>query len=150
MVRRQSVSVILTPAQRAALFDAIDFAFESACDLPFMLQHAGDSVCDRNDARDLVRRLQVAVRLLDQLGWAQAGNRDGYLVEVGADVDEFAAQIERDALLALKDSRRGLLEGGEDVRADARRMIDSDLDALEAARVVRGAFKVGRVLEDAS
>jgi hypothetical protein len=150
MVRRESVSVILTPAERDVLFDAINFAFDSACDLPFMLQHAADSKCDRDDARDLVRRLQVAVRLLDQLGWDQTGDRDGYVVEVGADVDEFAAQIERDALLGLKDGRRGLLEDGDEVRAAARRMIDNDLGALQAARVVRTAFQLGRVLEDAS
>ncbi len=139
--------VILTRAQRDAIFEEIEFAFESARDLPFMLEYGADSICDRRDARELIWRLQVAGRLLDQLGWQERGNRDGYVLEVDADVDRFAARIESYALIALEDNRRGLCDSNDEVRATARRLIDVDLDALEAALVVRAAFKVARALE---
>ena len=137
-------SVILTRAQRDAIFEEIEFAFESARDLPFMLEHGLESLCDRRDARDLIWRLQVAARLLDQLGWQERGNRDGYVLELDADVDRFAARIESYARIALEDNRRGLLDSNDEVRATARRLIDVDLDALDAALVVRSAFRVAR------
>jgi len=148
MATMEATSVVLTRAHRNAIFEEIDFAFQCARDLPFMLEHGADSICDRRDARDLIWRLQVAARLLDQLGWQQSGDRDGYVLEVDADVDRFAARIESYALAALEDSRRGLLAGSEQERATARRLIDGDLDALEAARVVRTAFKLARSLDN--
>jgi hypothetical protein len=142
-------SVILTRAQRDAIFEEIEFAFESAGDLPFMLEHGRHSLCDRRDAREIIWRLRVAGRLLDQLGWQERGNRDGYVLELDADIDRFAARIESYALTALEDNRRGLLDSNDEVRATARRLIDVDLDALEAALVVRAAFRVARGVEAA-
>jgi hypothetical protein len=134
-------SVILTRAHRDAIFEEIEFAFESACDLPFMLEHAPESPVDSDDARDVVTRLRVAVGLLDQIGWQRSGDRDGYLLEVDEAVDWFAAGIERFALAALEDNRRRLLAGEDEVGATARRLIDADLERLMAARVVRTAFQ---------
>jgi len=143
----EPTSVVLTGAYRDAIFEEIEFVFESARNLPFMLAHGAASVSDRDEARDLIWRLQVAARLLDQLGWQQSGNRDRYVLELDEDLDRFAARIESYALLALEDNRRGLLDGNDEVRATARRLIDTDLDAFAAARVVRGAFTIGRGLE---
>jgi hypothetical protein len=123
------------------IFEQIEFAFESARDLPLMLEHGADSVWDRVYTRDVIWQLGVAVRMLDQLGWQRAGNREGYVLDVDADVDRFVAEIERDALAALEDSRQGLLDGNDEVRASARRLIDDDLDALDAARTVRTVFR---------
>ncbi len=134
--------MMLTRAHRDAIFEEIEFAYESARDLPLMLEHGAHSSFDRHQARDLIERLEVATRLLDQLGWQQDGERDRYVLEVDADVDRFVARIERYALVALRDNRRGLLDGRNEVRASARRFIDIDLDALAAARVVRTAFRV--------
>src|SRR5438477_13029636 len=103
-----SVSVVLTSAHRDAIFEEIVFTFESAGDLPFMLEHGAESARDREDARDLVSRLRVAAGLLDQLGWQPSGDRDGYVLEVDGAVDGFAARIESFALAGLEYNRRGL------------------------------------------
>jgi hypothetical protein len=141
IVTTEPKTAVLTLAQRDAIFQEIDFAFESARDLPFLLQYGAESLGDRIDARDLIWHLQVALRLLDQLGWGERGNRAGYVLEVDADTDRFAARMERYALIALEANRRGLLDDDEDQRASAQEMIDGDLDTLEAARVVRVAFE---------
>lgn len=134
--------VILTPAQRDAIFEEIEFAFESAADLPFMLEHAMDSTRDREDTQDLIARLHVGVRLLDQLGWARKGTRDSYLLEVDEAADWFAARIESFARAGLEYNRPGLFAADERARATTRRLIDADLEKLRAARVVRTAAKV--------
>ena len=126
--------------------EEIVFAFESAGDLPFMLEHGSESARDREDARELVTRLHVVVRLLDQLGWQRTGDREGYLLEVDEAVDWFAARIESFALAGLEYNRGGL-SAGDRVRARTQRLIDADLEKLRAARVVRAAFKVARDLE---
>lgn len=146
---KQPICVTLTRVHRDAIFDEIDYVFESGRDLPFMLEHGAYSTCDRHEARDLIWRLQVAARLLDQLGWQRNGDRESYVLEVDAGIDRFAARIESYALVALEDNRRGLLEGDDEIRATARRLIDIDLDALKAARVIRAAFRVARGLEEA-
>ena len=142
-----SMSVVLTPSHRDAIFDEIVFAFESAGDLPFMLEHGAESTRDREDARDLVSRLHVAVGLLNQLGWERTGDREGYVLEVDEAVDWFAARIESFALAGLEYNRGGLFAGDDRVRASTQRLIDADLEKLRAARVVRAAFKVARELE---
>jgi hypothetical protein len=142
------IHVQLTRAQRDAIFQEIAFAFECAADLPLMLEYGTGNITDRVEARDLIWRLQVAIALLDQLGWRETGDRDGYVLEVDTDVDEFAARIERYALVALEDNRRGLLAGSAELRATARRLIDVDLDALGAARTVQSAFRVARPTGD--
>jgi hypothetical protein len=131
----------LTRTQRDAIFEQIAVVFEFAGDLPWMLAHGSQNMCDRIYARDLIDQLVVAVRILDQLGWQPRGNRDGYVLEIDAGVDRFVAAIERDAVAALEDSRQGLLDGSDDIRASARQRIDRDLDALAAARLVRTVFR---------
>ncbi len=140
----ESTTIMLTRAHRDAIFEEIEFAFESARDLPVMLEHGAHNIFDRHEARDLIWRLQVATRLLEQLGWQRDGERDGYVLEVDEDVDRFAERIESYALVALNDNRRGLRDGNSEVRASARRLIDTDLDTLAAARVVRTAFRIAR------
>jgi hypothetical protein len=140
IVTTEPTTVVLTLAQRNAIFQEIDFAFESARDLPFLLEYGAENIGDRMDARDLIWALQIAVRLLDQLGWRETGNRPGYVLDVDADTDRFAARMERYALVALEANRRGLLEDDEEQQASARQMIDGDLDTLEAARVIREAY----------
>lgn len=131
------------------VFDQIEFAFESAHDLPLMLAHGAESRWDRAYSRDLIWQLGVAARMLDQLGWERRGSRARYVLDVDADVDRFVAQIQCYALAALEDSRRGLLEDDHEVRAIARQLIDVDLDALEAARVVRTVFKLAGTRDEA-
>jgi hypothetical protein len=141
------MSVALTPAHRDAIFEEIVFAFDCAGDLPFMLDHGAESPRDRDDARDLVSRLHVAVGLLDQLGWQRKGDRERYVLEVDEAVDWFAARIESFALAGLEYNRPGLFAGDDRVRARTQRLIDADLEKLRAARVVRAAFRVARELE---
>lgn len=141
------VSVVLTSTQRDAILEEIEFVFELAGDLPFMLEHGNESARDRDDARELVSRLHVAVSLLDQLGWEQRGERDRYVVEVNDAVESFAEQMKRFALAGLEHNRPGLVAGDERVRATTRRLIDADLEKLRAARVIRTAFKVTRKLD---
>lgn len=134
----------LTRAQRDAVFEEIAFAFECAASLPLMLEHGSHSLADRVDARELIWQLRVALRLLEQLGWQDKGNRDGYVLEVDEEVDQFAAGIERYALVALRDNSEGLVAHSDEVSAKVRRLIDADLDALGAARAVRDAFEFAR------
>ena len=142
VVSTQPTNVVLTRAHRDAIFDEIAFAFELACDLPIILDHAPESVVDREDAHHLVTQLRVAVRLLDQIGWQRSGDRDRYVVEVDESVNWFAARIESSALAALDYNRRGLLARRDEVRATVRRLIDADLEKLQAARVLRTAFMI--------
>ncbi len=140
------ISVVLTPAHRDAIFEEIEFAFDCAGDLPFMLEHGADNERDRDDARELISRLHVAAKLLDQLGWQRTGGRDGYVLEVDDAVDGFASRMESFALAGLEYNRGGFSADDDRVRATTRRLIDADLEKLGAARAVRSAFKVGRHL----
>jgi hypothetical protein len=144
MTSSKPTSVVLTRAHRDAIFEEIEFAFESARDLPFMLEHAVENTVDSDEARDLIRQLQVAVGILDQIGWQPSGDRDAYPLEVDEAVDGFAARIESFALAALEYNRGGLLAGDEALGATARRLIDADLEKLEAARVLRTGFRIAR------
>jgi hypothetical protein len=141
------MNVVLTRAQRDAILEEIEFAFESAGDLPFLLEHGTESPRDRDDARELISRLHVAVRILDQLGWERSGDRDGYVLELDEDVDWFAKRIESFARAGLEYNRPGLLARDERARATTRRLLDADLAKLRAARVVRTAFRLARRLE---
>lgn len=141
MGKERSAIITLTRAQRDVIFEEIEFVFESARDLSFMLEHGAESICDRIYARDLISRLGIASRILDQLSWRPGGDRDSYLLEVDAEVDSFVERIERYALAALEDMRPGLTDADDHIRASARRLIDFDLDALDAARTVRAAFR---------
>jgi hypothetical protein len=149
MTATDPMSVVLTPAHRAAILEEIEFAFESAGDLTFMLERAPGSQRDQDDARDLISRLHIAVRLLDQLGWERSGDRDGYLLEVDEGVDWFAERIESFARAGLEYNRPGLLAGDERTRATTRRLLDADLAKLRAARVLRTAYKLRRWLSAA-
>jgi hypothetical protein len=140
------MNVVLSAAHRDAIFEEIEFAFDSAGDLPFMLEHGAESTRDRDDARELVSRLHVAVRLLDQLGWERRGDRDSYLLEVDEAVARFAERIERFALAGLEYNRAGLSAGDDRLRASTRQLIDTDLEKLKAARLLRDAFKVAQGL----
>jgi hypothetical protein len=142
-----SVSVVLTATQRDAILEEIEFVFELAGDLPFMLEHANESERERDDARELVSRLHVSVSLLDQLGWEPRGERDSYVVEVDDAVESFADRMERFARAGLEHNRPRLVSSDERVRATTRRLIDADLEKLRAARVLRTAFRVTRKLD---
>jgi hypothetical protein len=144
MASTKPTSVVLTRAHRDAIFDEIQFAFELAGDLPIILEHFPGSLVDREDAHRLVTHLQVAVRLLDQIGWRQSGDRDRYVIQVDEDVTCFAAWIESRALASLDFNRRGLLAGRDEVGRSVRHVIDADLEKLQAARVLRTAFMIGR------
>jgi hypothetical protein len=137
-------SVILARAHLDAIFEEIEFAFELACDMPIILEHAPESVVDREDARDLIAQLQVAVGLLSQIGWQRSGDRDRYLIEVDEGVNWFAARIESRALAALDYNRLGLRSNRDEVSASVRQLIDVDLEKLQAARVLRTAFMIAR------
>jgi hypothetical protein len=141
------VSVVLTPAHRDAIVEEIEFAFESAGGLTFMLEHGSESARDRDSARELISRLNVALALLDQLGWQPHGTRESYVLEVDAAIDEFAAWIECCARAGLEYNRTGLVAADERVRASAQRLIDADLEKLRAARVIRTGFRVARTLD---
>ncbi len=141
-----SISIVLTPAHRHAILEEIEFAFESAGGLTFMLERGAENGRDRSDARTLVAQLQVAVELLDQLGWEQNGDRDGYVLKVDDAVDRFAERIEAVALAGLEYNRPRLFASDERVRDTTQRLIDSDLEKLRAARVVRTGFRVAREL----
>lgn len=141
------VSVVLTPAHRNAIIEEIEFAFESAGGLPFMLEHGAESARDRDGARDVISRLGVALSVLDQLGWQLRGDRESYVLEVDEEIDEFAAWIERFARAGLEYNRAGLVAADERVRANAQRLIDADLEKLRAARVIRTGFRVARTLD---
>jgi hypothetical protein len=142
----QRTSIILTRAQRDAIFEEIKLAFESACELPFMLEHAPESTVDSDEVRDLIMQLQVGVRLLEQIGWQETGDRDSYLLEVDDTVDWFAARIESFVLATLEYNRGGLLAPDAEISAAARRLIDADLERLEAARVLRTPSLLARAL----
>jgi hypothetical protein len=137
-------NVMLTCAHRDAIFEEIEFAFELACDLPIILQDAPESAVDREDAHHLITQLQVAVGLLDQIGWQRSGDRDRYVIRVDEGVNWFASRIESHALAALDYNRRGLRARGDEVRASVRRLIDADLEKLQVARVLRTAFMIAR------
>jgi hypothetical protein len=150
MAPKRRTSILLTRTQRDAIFEEIKLAFDSACELPFMLDHAAESTVDSDDARDLITQLQVAVGLLDQIGWQRSGDRDSYLLEVDEDVDWFAARIETFALATLEYNRGGLLAADDEVSANARRLIDADLDTLIAARVLRTRRSAKRYPENST
>jgi hypothetical protein len=142
----QRTSIILTRAQRDAIFEEIQLTFESACELPFMLEGAPESTVDSDDARDLIMQLRVAVRLLDQIGWHETGDRDSYVLEVDDAVDWFAARIESFVLATLDYNRGGLLAADDEASATARRLIDADLEKLAAARILRTPSLLARAL----
>jgi hypothetical protein len=137
MASTNSTSVVLTRAHRDALFQEIEFAFEAAGGLPFMLERAAVSRIDSEDARDLVIQLQVAVGLLDQIGWEPTGDRDDYVIEVDEAVNAFAARIETFARAALEYNGQSSLV--VEPSGAVRRLIDADLEKLQAARILRNA-----------
>lgn len=136
MAATEPTSVILTTVQRDAIFKEIEFAFDCAGDLPFLLEHGAENGCDRDDARDLVTRLQVAIQLLDQLGWQPSGDRDSYVVDVDETVDWFATRMASYALAGLEHNRGGPVAGDDRTQAATRELIDADLEKLGAARVL--------------
>jgi hypothetical protein len=145
MASTNSTSVVLTRTHRDALFHEIEFAFEAAGGLPFMLERAAASRIDSEDARDLVIQLQAAVGLLDQIGWERTGDRDDYVIEVDEAVNAFAARIESFARAALE-------YNGQRVEPSAavRRLIDADLEKLQAARILRSAHRPDTSLSSAA
>lgn len=153
MATTRPATVTLARVHRDAIFEEIQFIFESACDLPFMLEHAAQNRVDSDDARDLIAHLHVAAGLLDQIGWQRSGEREDYCLELDEGLDEVAARIESFALAALEDNRRGLIASEHEASATVRRLIDADLEKLQAARIIRTAFhdrSSPRTVRDAS
>ena len=109
---------------------------------------------DRQWLRTIAWRLTVCARLLDQLGWQEHGDRDGYELAVDEDIERFMAHLGQSARQALEGGRKGLLaprqayagyemtdEEWEQHRAAVRELVDIDLDAIDAARIVQTAFQ---------
>jgi hypothetical protein len=136
----QQPTVTLTREHRDAIRDDIELIFSGAGDLRFYLRRAKDPA-EADNARELLWRLEVCTRLLDQLGWQRHADQDTYRLDVDADVARFMewfGERAREDLLAERADWPHLTD--EDQRESARRIIDADLDAVDAARLVREAF----------
>lgn len=143
MAVKQTAFVTLTLAHRDAVYEEIAFVFDSARQLSLYLTASEHDVSDRQWTRDLAERFATAVRLLDQLGWHERGDRLGYVLEVDADIARFMERLEGHATDALEDGRWELASddwSGVD-RPATIRQIDIDLDALNAARLVQAAYR---------
>jgi hypothetical protein len=147
-------TVTLTREHRDAIHDQIQSVVGSAGDIHFYFERADADANDREWLRTIAWRLTVCVRLLDQLGWQEHGNGDSYQLTVDADIARFMADLEHTSRGALDDNRRDLLaprqayacyemtdEEWEQHRVDMRRLVDIDLDSIDAARRVQSAFR---------
>lgn len=104
---------------------------------------------DEDGARARIDRLAACLRLLDQIGWQQHGNRESYRVELDDDTARFIQRMGKVARRTLEDARRDLTVLRDpdeqatyyaDVVETAWRLIDLDLDAISAAGIVRDAL----------
>ena len=139
----QHPRVTLTREHRDAIREHISGYFHSGPDLALL-----DTRPDNQDeARDIILRLSRSVRVLDQIGWQHDGTCDTYTLELDPEtirlleyIDASARgsiHVNRDWLQPRQPGSRLTPEQYEDDAASARRMIDIDLDAVDAVRLVR-------------
>ncbi len=131
-------TVTLTPEHVAAIRHHIDCGLTAAGDLKFYLQGG-----DTPGALALLRALTAGVRILDQIGQHDG---DGCRLRLDDETVWFMERMGDASRGCLEHSRQALIapprpeepEGyHEELIRDARRLIDIDLDAIDAARLVR-------------
>lgn len=138
-------TVTLTREHRNAIRDHITGYFDEAGDLAEL-----DSQPEHAElARQIIWRLSASVRVLDQIGWAINGTADTYLLELDSEIVGLLEHIDKSAHGTIEANRGWLSprdpsspytpEQCEDGVASARRMMDIDLDAIDAVRLVREA-----------
>jgi hypothetical protein len=141
-----TATVTLTREHRDAIRNHISGYFDEADDLAGLdTQHE-----DRDHARKIIWRLSVSVRVLDQIGWETHGTAGAYTLELDSEIVRLLDHIDRVAHGCIEDNRGWLSPRDpassyttaqyEDGVASARRAMDIDLDAIDAARLVREAF----------
>lgn len=139
-------TVTLTREHRNAIRDHIHGYLNEAGDLELMSAAA----IHGEDVRAMLDRLSVSADVLDQLGRERHGTADTYTLELDPEIVVLLDRIDRSA--------RGTIEGNRDWLSPrnpgspytleqyaqsallARQMIDVDLDAIDAARLVREAL----------
>jgi hypothetical protein len=151
MAEQQIPRVTLVRAHRQAIYEEIESIFHLSTDLPLYLKSAGADVSDREWVKDYAQVLAVCGRVLDQLGWSEQDDHDGYELELDAGTIELMRRLGRNALAGLEESRENLANGGRskyyyrseaelaEELAAARRLVDLDLDGLDAARLASAA-----------
>jgi hypothetical protein len=126
MVSQQS-DATLTRAQRDAVHEHIGHVFAGEGDgLEFAVARG-----DRPRVRSAIWRLGVGVRMLDQLGWEEDGDRDSYRLELDDDIAAFMEELGRHGDAALQDDLRP---------GEPQSLIDIDRAMIDAARVVKAAI----------
>jgi len=88
----------------------------------------------RDEIASVLACLGACVRVLDQIGWNEHDPRDSYPLEVDSEIAAFMGGVAERAQRALESDLR---TGREELCADAeaRRFLDLDLAALDAARL---------------
>jgi hypothetical protein len=121
-----SATVTLSLEHRDALRDHISGYFDDARELASI-----DCEPENKDrAREIVRRLSRSFGLLDQIGWEVYGRDDRYTVELDSEIVALLEDIDRSARESIR-RRRG---------SPFAVLIDDDLDALSAVRIMREAI----------
>jgi hypothetical protein len=154
VTKEQPVRVTLTREHRDAIYEEIESVVGLSSDLHIYHRDAEFDLDDRRAFADIVWRLDVSVRLLEQLGWQVRGDRDSYELQVDADVARFMEKLDKHMRGALEEDREAVLspadarlrygvteeEWAEEIES-RRRLIDLDLDGIDAARIVREAYR---------
>jgi hypothetical protein len=138
-------TVTLSREHRNAIRDHITGYFDEAADLAELDRRPEY----RELARQIIWRLSVSERVLDQIGWQPCATGDTYTLEPDSGIMALLDYIDKSAHGTIEDNRGWLSprdpgspytpEEYEDGAASARRMIDVDLDAIDAVRLVREA-----------
>jgi hypothetical protein len=125
----------LTREHRDAIWRHINLDISLSADLEYYVNDE-----DKLESREIVWRLQMCLRLLDQLGWREDDSRATYRVEVDPDMARFMEVIADRAQGGLVDNRKLLYsEHRQDNLHEVRGWIDEELDTLDAARRARAA-----------
>ena len=133
-------TVALTPEHVAAIRSHITCELTAAGDLELYTQRS-----DTGGALALLRVLTAAVRTLDQIN----NDRDGFRLVLDDETVWFMEHVDKASRGCLETSRQALTDPQhpdepegyhEETVRDIRRLIDIDLDAIDAARLVREAL----------
>jgi hypothetical protein len=125
--------IALTREHRDAIWRHINLDISLSADLEYYVNDE-----DKRESREIVWRLQMCLRLMDQLGWREHDSRATYRVVVDADMARFMEVIADRAHGGLVDNRKLLYsEHRQDDLQAVRGWIDEELDALDAARRAR-------------
>jgi hypothetical protein len=156
MAAKQHPTVTLTREHRDAIYQEIVSVVHLGSDLHLYLADAECDARDRAELLDVVGRLSVCVRLLEQLGWKKRGDRDSYELEVDEDVARFMEHVDRHARGALEDDKEAALQPSDayaaygftftaaewtEEFATRRALINTDLDGIDAARIALAAHR---------